>query len=108
MQKSSFLKIVPFVITMALGIYVSGLFAPSSEEISVGHSETNGHHCNKLAEGMKCDHMEKGGRGLLDENKELHKRVIELEQRLDAIESDDQPQPAMPVAPVTDVEAPIS
>jgi len=108
MQKSSFLKVVPFVVTMALGIYISGLLAPSSEEISVGHSDSNPHHCSRLAEGLECNHMEKRGQGLLNKNEELQKRVIELEQRLEAIENENQPQPMKPVAPIADTQTPIS
>jgi hypothetical protein len=108
MQKSSFLKVVPFVVTMALGIYISGLLAPSSEEISVGHSDSKAHHCSRIAEGLECNHIEKRGQGLLNKNEELQKRVIELEQRLEAIENEDQPQPMKPVAPIADTQTPIS
>lgn len=108
MQKSSFLKVVPFVVTMALGIYISGLLAPSSEELSVGHSDSNVHHCSKIAEGLECNHMDKKGHGLLNENEELQKRVKELEQRLEAIENENQPQPMKPVAPLADPQTPMS
>lgn len=90
MQKSAFLKVIPFVATMAIGIFVAGMFG-TSEKVSLDSEDLKGHSCEMHERGFDCEHDHDGApnrRSRLS-NKELKERIIELEERLEAIEGVD-------------------
>ena len=92
MQKSAFLKVIPFIATMAIGVFVAGLFS-SPEKASLDTEDLKGHSCEMHERGLDCEHDHEGIRGNRRtrlSNKELKERIIELEQRLEAIEGIDE------------------
>jgi hypothetical protein len=110
MQKSVFLKVLPFIATMAVGVFVAGLFS-SSEKVSLDAEDLKGHSCEMHERGLDCehDHEEMNGRGgsrLSD--RELKERIIELEQRLQAIECVDQENVTGKEKPRTSEQLPTS
>lgn len=110
MQKSAFLKVIPFIATMAIGIFVAGLFS-SSEKVSLGSEDLKGHSCEMHESGLDCEHDHEGmggNRRTRLSNKELKERIIELEQRLEAIEGVDTQTPADPRKSKTSEQLPTS
>jgi hypothetical protein len=98
MQKSAFKKIIPFALTMTVGIFVAGLFS-SESEVPVGHHDVYGNYCDRDAEEHKESHYE---------NEELRRRVIELEQRLEAVEGIKELREPAALTPEPDHALPIS
>ena len=110
MQKSALLKVIPFIATMAIGIFVAGLFS-SPEKVSLDSEDLKGHSCEMHERGFDCEHEHEGVRGNRRtrlSNKELKERIIELEQRLEAIEGIDPQTPSDPRKSKTAEQLPTS